>query len=348
MRICILIAVSLLKASNRSAKGHEDLPPETQEERARRCALNYDTMATLRIPPPIPEAHCVMRLLRKIYAPPPPDSGVPGLDAIYIIHEKKFVDRRPILEQALAENGMRALFITWLSKADITQEIEKCFFMADYISKTKNALQRKGGTGRLANNLKFFWAFFEQLRRSQKNVLMLEDDAVLVDGFRSKIVELLAQVPPTYLSITVGDCKAQAILRRDIREKTCSGTFPSGATLLGPGLGPRCSTGVLMSNRGAQRLFYFSFTKRRCGNVTYRALSTVGSPVCDKIHDPADLILHTLNRGNFWMSPAFAVQNQSLRRCYGKLMQDPKGACRPPLKSVRSKTPPIETQTSAR
>jgi glycosyl transferase family 25 len=106
-----------------------------------------------------------------------------GLDTIYVVSVRTSDARRRSVTEQLARFGLKPEFIDDWDQPDITPEIDRETFTGDL-----NIRQKSCG-------LKHLTALRRIVERNEKQALVLEDDALLSDGFAEGVKAALAEWP---------------------------------------------------------------------------------------------------------------------------------------------------------
>ena len=107
----------------------------------------------------------------------------PGLDTIYVVSVRTSDARRRSVKGQLARFGLKPEFIDEWDQSDITPDIDAATFKGDL-----NIRQKSCG-------LKHLTALRRIVERNEKTALVLEDDALLADGFAEGVMAALAEWP---------------------------------------------------------------------------------------------------------------------------------------------------------
>ena len=122
-------------------------------------------------------------------------------DKIYICHYKKLTDRKIIILDQLQKLGLdNYMFVEQFDKdswntEEITKEFPKIFHPANKINNAERSLA-----------LKHAWIVTDMHKQGYSSVLVLEDDAVLVDDFVEKYNSYMKQMPVDWDIGWVGSC----------------------------------------------------------------------------------------------------------------------------------------------
>jgi GR25 family glycosyltransferase involved in LPS biosynthesis len=131
--------------------------------------------------------------------------------------------------------------------------------------------------------LKHNFAWEHSIENNFRNILVLEDDALLCDDFLNKFNKQIEQLPDSYDIVWIGSCCNLHINSLE-NEK-----------YLYRNSGSRCTHGYLISNKCSLKMV--DFFKQN----SY----------------PADFLfnkaIHDLNLENYWMEPDLIIQNPSFQ-----------------------------------
>ena len=105
-----------------------------------------------------------------------------GLDAILVINVKRFVERRRHVEKQLARFDLRGAFIHDFDAEEISEELDRRWFAGGELNR-----------GQKSCALKHIVALRRVVERGWQHCLVLEDDAVLADGFPEGVRAALAE-----------------------------------------------------------------------------------------------------------------------------------------------------------
>ena len=127
-------------------------------------------------------------------------------DKIYICHYKKLTDRKIIILDQLQKLGLdNYIFVEQFDKdswntEEITKEFPKILH-ANRINDSERSLA-----------LKHAWIVTDMYKQGYSSVLVLEDDAVLVDDFVEKYNSYMNQMPLDWDIGWVGSCFGLGVL----------------------------------------------------------------------------------------------------------------------------------------
>jgi len=118
-----------------------------------------------------------------------------GLDAVYVAHYSPYKSRRQYMERALDSVGLQALFVTGWDREELSDEDVACMYPSNALFESEatrlNYPLSWLKTGELGLAMKHAAAFYDAVRKGHRNILVLEDDAVLVDNFAQELKQLL-------------------------------------------------------------------------------------------------------------------------------------------------------------
>lgn len=118
-------------------------------------------------------------------------SNLPGIDSIFVLSVKTFTDRIEHIKNELAKQAIEYRFIFDFDIPDITDEIEKKYFI-------ENTRLSKGARSLILKNI-LAWQIC--VEKKFERILILEDDAVLHKNFKSLINAVVNEtnnIPESY------------------------------------------------------------------------------------------------------------------------------------------------------
>lgn len=193
---------------------------------------------------------CAKQVMSQYDPAPPPalKSTLPNVDAIFVMHYPPLKERRIVLTAELAKAGLNdtVTWVTWLNKGcDDDQEFHKCFF-AHHPKKSMSAPVR-------SLSMKNVWVYTHMIRKGLKNAIVMEDDSAFdYTTFPNPVQslnELVATVPHDYDFVHISGCKN---FHRHAHENNKHRKINDH--LYGPNFESRCTSGYLVSLKGATRM----------------------------------------------------------------------------------------------
>ena len=195
-------------------------------------------------------------------------------DKIYICHYKKLTDRKIIILDQLQKLGLdNYIFVEQFDKdswntEEITKEFPKILHPANRINNAERSLA-----------LKHAWIVTDMYKQGYSSVLVLEDDAVLVDDFVEKYNSYMNQMPIDWDIGWVGSCFG-------LKEPEIS------------------NINVYKTNRGSRCTHAYCISKSFSINMIDEIKN---------IDKEADLyynyIIERFNLNNYWFQPPLALQS---------------------------------------
>ena len=195
-------------------------------------------------------------------------------DKIYICHYKKLTDRKIIILDQLQKLGLdNYMFVEQFDKdswntEEITKEFPKIFHPANKINNAERSLA-----------LKHAWIVTDMHKQGYSSVLVLEDDAVLVDDFVEKYNSYMNQMPIDWDIGWVGSCFG-------LKEPEIS------------------NINVYKTNRGSRCTHAYCISK----SFSIKIIDEIKN-----IDKEADLyynyIIERFNLNNYWFQPPLALQS---------------------------------------
>ena len=195
-------------------------------------------------------------------------------DKIYICHYKKLTDRKIIILDQLQKLGLdNYIFVEQFDKdswntEEITKEFPKILHPANRINNAERSLA-----------LKHAWIVTDMHKQGYSSVLVLEDDAVLVDDFVEKYNSYMNQMPIDWDIGWVGSCFG-------LKEPEIS------------------NINVYKTNRGSRCTHAYCISK----SFSIKIIDEIKN-----IDKEADLyynyIIERFNLNNYWFQPPLALQS---------------------------------------
>ena len=195
-------------------------------------------------------------------------------DKIYICHYKKLTDRKIIILDQLQKLGLdNYIFVEQFDKdswntEEITKEFPKILHPANRINNAERSLA-----------LKHAWIVTDMYKQGYSSVLVLEDDAVLVDDFVEKYNSYMNQMPIDWDIGWVGSCFG-------LKEPEIS------------------NINVYKTNRGSRCTHAYCISK----SFSIKMIDEIKN-----IDKEADLyynyIIERFNLNNYWFQPPLALQS---------------------------------------
>ena len=195
-------------------------------------------------------------------------------DKIYICHYKKLTDRKIIILDQLQKLGLdNYMFVEQFDKdswntEEITKEFPKILHPANRINNAERSLA-----------LKHAWIVTDMYKQGYSSVLVLEDDAVLVDDFVEKYNSYMNQMPIDWDIGWVGSCFG-------LKEPEIS------------------NINVYKTNRGSRCTHAYCISK----SFSIKIIDEIKN-----IDKEADLyynyIIERFNLNNYWFQPPLALQS---------------------------------------
>jgi GR25 family glycosyltransferase involved in LPS biosynthesis len=195
-------------------------------------------------------------------------------DKIYICHYKKLADRKIIILDQLQKLGLdNYIFVEQFDKdswntEEITKEFPKILDPDNKINNAERSLA-----------LKHAWIVTDMHKQGYSSVLVLEDDAVLVDDFVEKYNSYMKQMPVDWDIGWVGSCFG-------LKEPEIP------------------NINVYKTNRGSRCAHAYCISKSFCINMIDEIKN---------IDKEADLyynyIIERFNLNNYWFQPPLALQS---------------------------------------
>lgn len=177
---------------------------------------------------------------------------------IFVVHYKKLVARRQALEQRLREEGLEAQFVDQYDRDTITPEDRRLFDNGiDWLR-----FRRRMAPVQVAISLSHAWCFREAADLPTPT-LVLEDDALLAQGFAQGLARCLADLSSGWDLLFLGDgCGFHIPQAMQVAGKS---VHPKGreATPWGGAGATRCTDSYVMTPRAAAELRDEFFTSGR-------------------------------------------------------------------------------------
>lgn len=207
------------------------------------------------------------------YPPVASNAKVAGLDAVYVLHYPPLVDRKRAADAELERVGLAAAtyFMTSLNKEDLTSDIRDCLV---------NSQKQSGGVDSLS--IKHLWAYYHTLKNKYKHVLVMEDDMHFeTANVIESLQELVRSVPADYTTVHISGCLGFHALDPP----------KFGSHLHGPGQASRCTSGYVISEKGAKQMLE-------------KVLLDLGGITLPADHQQNGVI----DNGGYWYEPYLATQ----------------------------------------
>lgn len=177
---------------------------------------------------------------------------------IFVVHYKKLVARRQALEQRLMEEGLSADFVDQYDRETITKSDRRLFDNGIQWLR----LRRRMSAVQVAISLSHAWCF-QRAAEFSTPTLVLEDDALLSEGFARALEGCLRDLPQHWDLLFLGDGCGFHIPS----DMQCAGRLvhPKGreATPWGGAGATRCTDSYVMTPRAAAALRDEFFDSRR-------------------------------------------------------------------------------------
>lgn len=206
-----------------------------------------------------------------------------NVDKIYICHWSKLTDRKNFILKHLSENNLDNFeFVETYDKDSWDKElieIEYPNIFNVYNSYGYNE-PRKLKLSEISLVLKHCWIIKESKKHNYDSIMVLEDDALLVDNFVEKFNSYKNELPPDWDCAWIGSCcnlHAYPIIEnKHIYEVP----------------GSRCTHAYLLS--------------KKCINTVYNTIKYVDN--CSDFY--YNYLIDRFKLKNYWFEPELATQNQ--------------------------------------
>lgn len=210
-----------------------------------------------------------------------------NVDAVFIMHYPRLLDRRRKLENMLAAQGLAGT-VTWVEWDGLFAQLSAPSLCCVFDCASGWWQRAVNGTKDLS--LRHLYAYYQTYRLGLERVLVFEDDVALEGqaNLSAVVRDIVRWAPRDLTSVMIGGTRDWHACNTS-RSSTDVGDYK----LVGPGYGARGGEGYLLTQAGARRLLSNIFTK---GNgVNY----------------PADTILDSaVNAGGYWLEPPLVTQTR--------------------------------------
>jgi len=201
----------------------------------------------------------------------------------YITHYTPLIKRKQFMENQISRFGLNAEFILDYDRENLIPTD------LDIFDRYHPKLNRELKLSEISLTLKHFECYKHMIQNNEPYALILEDDALLCDGFDKKFIHYFNQLPPDFDMVFLGNgCNMHINARLIVPNKN---VYLTGHT-------SRCTDSYIISQ---------NFAKKIIDKIYNTDTSSY------KIFWPIDFLLSDLmsefNVNNYWAEPTIVTQS---------------------------------------